>query len=207
VAKWTTTCFGTYWPSSGCRKFYKIPLRDLSLYFVTRYLNSERRYIWTRLLSDKSVWDLRWMKWLTFFLWALQVFPYQHNSTNASYSFIHLSPLLYRLLKLQKIPKTARISGLSWLMSYYADMAYHAPLFSCSIRLLLLAQRLNWKRNKAMERKIYTCKTFVTPAAIAQLNRVMGRKKIVPAHVVNACMRNRGKAPPIPNLGNRCPGR
>jgi len=33
------------------------------------------------------------------------VFPCQHNSTNASYSITHLSPLLYSLLKLQNNTK------------------------------------------------------------------------------------------------------
>jgi len=39
------------------------------------------------------------------FCLSITVFPCQHNHTNSLYSFIHLSPLLYSLLKVQNNTK------------------------------------------------------------------------------------------------------
>jgi len=93
--------------------------------------------------SQCGICDGRSDRETVFFSVRTTVFPCHHNSTNALYSITHLSPLLYNLLKLQNNTKKTGFSGLSGLTSYHADMAYHAPLFSRSIRFLLLAQRLN----------------------------------------------------------------
>jgi hypothetical protein len=64
---------------SNTWQFYKILLRDLSLHFVTRHLNSEWKYIRAHLFPEQSVWNVRWTKWqwdmLFLCVWSLRFSP------------------------------------------------------------------------------------------------------------------------------------
>ena len=109
--------------NSNTWQFYTIPLRDLSLYFVTRRLNSEWRYICAHLFQEKSVWDLRWTTWqrdrIFFFLWALRfspvsIIPPMLLSHSPTYHRCYMTSLTCETIQ----KKNTRFSGLSGLTCY-----------------------------------------------------------------------------------------